>query len=349
MKKISKTFILFFLISIITQLKASEYEYQKSFGNLNFDDLVNDGDFKLPYGSVLDQSSNQIYITDCPTGVINVFDLDGNFLLKLPENCEVNNSKKNCFNLPADINFTVDSDTIVVSDEKLNTLTVLEDNKIIKQSNDLTSIGVSYLLGVDYDANEKHYAVVSSDNGKIFIIDENFNVKKEFGTLGHRDDQFYSAYYLKFFNSNLYIVDQGNKRIKIYDKNFKLKKILGKKKICSLRETFNNFKDYLFNIRNGALSGVSDIFVCYEESDHKLAFSIPHEIEIDNNGNIYIADTGNDRIKIYSPDFKLKKIISHTKIKMPKVISVSGDGRMMFVGTNNTENYGIHKFLLKSN
>lgn len=347
MKIIPKTLILFFIITIISQSYALEYKYQKSFGALNFNETINDGEFKLPYGSALDQSNNKIYITDCPTGVINIFDLDGNFLLKLPSDCEVNNGKKNCFNLPADVNFTVNKDTIVVSDEKLNTLTVLSNNKIIKQSTDLTSIGVSYLLGVDYDANKNHYAIVSSDNGKIFIIDENFNVKKEFGTLGHRDDQFYSAYYLKFFNSNLYIVDQGNKRIKIYDKNFNLIKILGKRTMCSLRETYYKLKDTLYNLNNVKISGVLNIFNCYEESDHKLAFSNPHEIEIDKNGNIYIADTGNDRIKVYSSEFQLKKIIKHTKIKMPKVISVSDDGKMMFIGTNDSVKYGIHKFQLK--
>ena len=347
MKYISKLLFIIFSTFIISHCQALNYEYEKSFGILNFNEPYSDGEFKLPYGSVIDESNNKIYVTDCPTGVINIFDLDGNFLLKLPKNCEVNNSKKNCFNLPADVNFTVNNETIVVSDEKLNTLTVLKDNKIIKQSTDLTSIGVSYLLGVDYDLDKNHYAVVSSDNGKIFIIDKNFGLKKEFGTLGNREDQFYSAYYLKFFKSNLYIVDQGNKRIKIYDENFKLKKILGKKVTCGLREIYSSLKDILNNLSDGKLSKFLNIFSCYEESDHKLAFSNPHEIDIDNNGNIYIADTGNNRIKIYSANFELKKIVKHKNIKMPKVVSASKDGKMLFVGTNDTIKYGIHKFQLK--
>ena len=117
--------------------------------------------------------------------------------------------------------------------------------------------------------------------------------------------------------------------------------------MCSLRETYYKLKDTLYNLNNVKISSVLNIFNCYEESDHKLAFSNPHEIEIDKKGNIYIADTGNDRIKVYSSEFQLKKIIKHTKIKMPKVISVSDDGKMMFIGTNDSVKYGIHKFQLK--
>ena len=41
------------------------------------------------------------------------------------------------------------------------------------------------------------------------------------------------------------------------------------------------------------------------------------------------------------------KSIKHKNIKMPKVVSASKDGKMLFVGTNDTIKYGIHKFQLK--
>lgn len=352
--KFHKIFILIYLLLFFDNhllAKNEKFNYVSSFGTVitELEDSSMTGEFLLPYGSLVDDKNEIIYVTDCPSGIINIFDLKGNFIKKLPDNCIHKNGSKNndCLNLPADINFVKDNSNIVVSDEGTDTLYLFKNHELVSKNN-LKDIGVKYLLGVDYNPKNDSYYVISSENGKIFELDNKFKIKKIIGKIGRLDSSFMGAYYLKYYKDKIFIVDQTNSRIKVYDDNLELKNIMGKKIFCSFGDIKNGLREIEINFDRGigrVLSTIQSIFTCYEDSEDPEAFSTPHELDIDKNGNIYIADTVNNRIKIYSSDLKLIRILKHDKIKLPKVVSISQDGNTMFVGSNQLDK-AVHKFEL---
>jgi DNA-binding beta-propeller fold protein YncE len=347
-KYFKNVLIIFALFFCSEQLVATEkkFVYVNSFADIKTDYPISQGDFLLPYGTVIDDDKKIVYITDCPTGVINVYNLDGKFLYRISKKCKsLTHKDPDCFRLPADINFVGNNNELVLSDEDTDYAYIIKNNEITESYN-LRKIGVSYFLGVDYSPQRKSFYVVSSETGEIYELDRKFKIKKKIGYNGTLNSGFSGAYYLKYHNEKLFVVDQTNSRIKIYDADLNLIHIIGKKKICSPRNIIRKMHEFIFiNNKKNFINDLQSIFTCYEESNHELAFTAAHEIDIDNKGNIYIADTLNDRVKIYSAKFKLIKILTHQKIKKPKIVSISKDGSILLVGGNDTKK-AVHKFVL---
>ena len=149
--KIHKIFILIYLLLFLDNHLFAENEkfnYVSSFGTVitDLEDSSMTGEFLLPYGSLIDDKNEIIYVTDCPSGIINIFDLKGNFIKKLPDNCIHKNGSKNndCLNLPADINF--------VKSETTNICTIEDPVEFVNEGINQTQVnvqrGVTFAAGL---------------------------------------------------------------------------------------------------------------------------------------------------------------------------------------------------------
>ena len=136
-----------------------------------------------------------------------------------------------------------------------------------------------------------------------------------YNTLGLDKASIFSSVFYK--NNYIYIADQGLNGIYVVDYDFNVVKLL---------YHFDN--------------------VDTEGNPFEDSFGGPQGITADDNGNIYVADSGNARILVFNPDYTLKMEIhksDHLALEglvfNPIDISVSYTGRIYVVGENVT--YGI--------
>lgn len=73
-------------------------------------------------------------------------------------------------------------------------------------------------------------------------------------------------------------------------------------------------------------------------TNSKNYFKNPQDIDIDKNDNLYIADTGNNRIVVMNPNYEVLTVISEAdgaKFKAPEGVFVDGDGDIYVADTGN--------------
>lgn len=88
----------------------------------------------------------------------------------------------------------------------------------------------------------------------------------------------------------------------------------------------SNYEEYIYNTSGESIEApqtYKPIKVIYGDEETDTVFSSPKDIDVDENGNVYLLDSGNDRILVYKPDFSLSFVITAPVISGEQ-ISFSG-------------------------
>lgn len=247
----------------ISKIDSKTGEILKSWGN-NL--------FIMPHGLEVDNQNN-IWVTDCGLHQVFKFDSNGNLLMTLGE-AKVSGNDSEHFNLPTDVAVSADG-SFYVSDGYGN-------SRVIKFSKD----GM-YLF--------------------------------EWGKFGDKQGEFNIPHGIDLDNEgNVYVADRENNRIQKFDAKGNFIALWQNKITEQLYSvTIDNKNQRLFGIDymtvNDTIVKGSDIFRFDLNTNLQMQFgrtgfydgpiSRYHDIQIDNEGNIYVGDILGNRIQ----KFRLKK------------------------------------------
>jgi len=276
------------------------YQFESAFGGEG-QEL---GRLALPYGSEISIKGGQerLYVTDCSRNNFNIFSLEGDILEVFGKHGE----GKDKFHTPADIK--IYDDKIFIIQERSHKIQVFSTaGRFLRSWGSNKGKGskeqgfFDHPLGVSISPDGLVY-VTDQGNNRVQVFDQKGNFKFTFGTKGSGPGEMLGPYYSKFHpNGNLYLVDRGNHRIQVFDKTGK------------------------FLFKWGANNGDGT------KGSRPGELDWPHEIEIDNDGRIYIADTFNNRIQIFDENGLLITIIDEGLFFWPKTVAVSSKGTL-FIG-----------------
>jgi DNA-binding beta-propeller fold protein YncE len=219
-----------------------------------------------------------------------------------------------------------------------------------------TMIGSSFFshpTGIIIDS-EGNLLIVDTGNDRVVKCDGEGEFLKETGGFGSEEGQFNRPTYVATDNGlNIYVVDTQNKRVQRFDRNLNF--------ISTIQiEPSENF--YGFGMLEGIavtsggellLSDIEDDYVI--KLDNFYAFERtfggfgygegslrdPLGISVDRKGNVYVADSQNDRVAIYDPFGNFLKSLGEKTLRKPGGVAVGEDG-LIYVA--NTEKNSIAIF-----
>ncbi|MCP6720046.1 MAG: 6-bladed beta-propeller [Patescibacteria group bacterium] len=317
------------IILIVWGVNSINKEQEKELGFSYERDLVwgsygtDEGEFDLPYGSdiIEDENGSFILISDCTNNNIQKFTLDGVFVSRFGEL----GSEPGQLDHPADLTIGPEGNIWIV-EEKNNRVSkftqegeFIDNFKILAESNSGKTINLLIEpLGITFDSSGNSY-ISNYGSNLVIKFDKNgelthfLNKKYESvngiidvqyaTTIGNKDAQFNQPYYIESDSEdNIYVVDRGNNRIQKFD------------------------PDGNFLLKWGRNGGDGTL------GDQPGEFNYPHEIAIDKHDNIYVADTRNKRIQIFTSEGEfLYQFGGEGIFVSPKTVSVDS-GLNVFVG-----------------
>ena len=277
-----------------------------------------DGKFQLPYGSTIykDRSGEEfLLITDCHNHNVQKFDLKGNFISKFGE--EGNGEGQ--LNTPADIAVSRDGNIWVVEERNDRVSKFDMDGKFIQHFSITTegvingepAILINILdspLSVAFNSKDEIY-ISNYGNNLVMQFDKERNFKNllnkhdplddlnKISQVGSEKAQFNSPYYLAIDSKdNVYVTDRGNNRI----------------------QKFSPDGEFLLKWGKNGGDGTA--------GDGNGEFDFPHEIAVDKNDNVYVADTMNKRVQVFdSRGNFLFKLGGEEVFVTPKIVAVDND------------------------
>ncbi len=219
-----------------------------------------------------------------------------------------------------------------------------------------TELGSSFLshpTGIAIDPQGNLF-IADTGNDRVVKCDGEGNFLKETGGFGWEEGQFNRPTYITTDNGlNIYVVDTQNKRIQRFDRNLNF--------ISTIQiEPSENFSGF------GLLEGVAvtsagelllsdieddcviklDNFYAYSRTFGGFGYGVgslrdPLGISVDRKGNVYVADSQNDRVATYDLFGNFLKSLGETTLRKPDGVTVGEDG-LIYVA--NTEKNSIAIF-----
>ena len=270
--------------------QESTYVLEYSWGSVG----TGDSEFRMPYGTVINDEKGWIYITDCYNQNVQVFDLTGNFLFKwgTPGDGESQ------FNYPGGIAINSQGHVYVPEEHNQRVQIFTADGQYLGQFGSSGSGDGQFgqPLGVAVDSKDNVY-VGDLKTHRVQKFDADGNFLLGFGKVGEGNGEFRGPYNISVdSDDNVYIIDRGNNRIQKFapDGTF-------------LTKWGRNDGDGTPGMRTGE-------------------FNWPHEIAIDRQDRIYVSDTYNQRIQVFSVEGTYMFSFGTAKEwGSPKTISVDRD------------------------
>jgi streptogramin lyase len=202
---------------------------------------------------------------------------------------------KNSYQLVNDVSFNADIFGFTVEgialDSSGNILYTDVLNKVVRKFSSngtaLSSFGNGTLTspgGLAIDSNGNVF--VADKSGAIKTFDANGNLLAQQNSTGHGTDEFDSPRGIAFdSNGNLYVADGGNHRILVFDANGEHKTTIGS--VISQESTAN----------------LPEFHKEYSELPWSY-LHLPFEAKVDSQGNVWVADTVNNRVQKFDSNGK---------------------------------------------
>ena len=222
------------------------------------------GEFKFPYGIAGDSQGN-VYVSDLYNGNVSVFDSKGNFLKYFAEQ----NPKEKVIESPGSLRIV--------------------DNKVY---------------------------VTDIQKSKVLIFDMEGKKVKEIGEPGLKPGQFRAPNALTVDkNGNLYVVDTGNQRIQVFDKEGKFIKVMNGSPDGKGSSVFvnprgigidsrgivyivSNLTHFIYGFDINDTTGKT-LFTFGGNGESNNQFALPNGLYVDENDQVYITDSTNQRVAVY--------------------------------------------------
>jgi DNA-binding beta-propeller fold protein YncE len=219
-----------------------------------------------------------------------------------------------------------------------------------------SALGSSFLshpTGITIDPGGNLFITDTGDD-RVVQCDKGGEFLQETGGFGWEEGQFNRPTYLATdYGLNLYVVDTQNKRVERFDRNLNF--------ISTIKiEPSENFSGFgllegiavtsvgellLSDIENDCIIKLDNLYA-YERTFGGFGYGEgslrdPLGISVDRKGNVYVADSQNDRVAIYDLFGNFLKSLGETTLKKPSGVTVGEDG-MIYVA--NTEKNSIAIF-----
>ena len=211
---------------------------------------------------------------------------------------------------------------------------------------DVAFVGVN---GIDVDSFGRVYAAGGDENAiLVFAPDGKFLRAWGKGTIKEKHQ-------LRIFNNKVYVADTGLHQMYEFDLNGKLLRSFGTRGKAGLGENeFNQPTDIAFGPKGDMFItdgyGNSRVVRLAPDGSFRLTwgkkgdkpgeFVYPHNIVIDKAGLVYVADRGNNRVQIFTPEGRFLR--QWTNVGKPFGLLLTDDGTM-FVSDGNPD--GPHRIL----
>ena len=284
--------------------EGGSYELIHSWGAYG----TGDAEFRMPYGTVINDDKGWIYVTDCYNQNVQVFDLTGNFLFKWG----TLGDGESQFNYPGGIAINSQGHVYVPEEHNHRVQIFTADGQYISQfgSEGREDGQFRQPLGIAVDSMDNVY-VADLKSNLIQKFDAEGNFLLSFGGKGNGNGQFRGPYNLAIDSAdNIYAVDRGNNRVQKFA------------------------PDGTFLLKWGRNGGDG------EPGMQTGDFNWPHELSIDKLDRIYVSDTYNYRIQVFSTDGE--HLFSFGTVKefgVPKTISVDKNYNMYVADPHGTLGY----------
>ncbi|OLS37843.1 6-bladed beta-propeller [Bacillus sp. MRMR6] len=219
-----------------------------------------EGEFKFPYGIAGDEKGN-VYVADLYNGNISIFDSKGKFIEYFKE---------------------------------------MEETKAIKAPGAIRIV------------EEKIY-VTDIEKNKIFVFNLKGEKLNEFGQAGLENGQLRAPNAIAVDkDGNIYVSDTGNQRIQIFDKDGQFVRAIngskdgvGSSTLVNPRGIAVDTRGIVYIVNNlshfvyGFDKNGEKVFEFGGMGDQNEQFYLPNGLVIDENDQIYITDTLNQRVVVY--------------------------------------------------
>jgi len=222
----------------------------------------------------------------------------------------------------------------------------------------LGSSFLSHPTGIAIDP-EGNLFIVDTGNDRVVKCDGEGKFIKETGGFGSEEGQFNRPTYIATDNGlNIYVVDTQNKRVQRFDRNLNFVSAI------SIESSENFFGFGLVGgiaVASGGELLLTDIeddyvikldnFYAYERTFGGFGYGEgslrdPLGISVDRKGNVYVADSQNDRMAVYDLFGNFLKSLGEKILRKPSGVTVGEDG-LIYVA--NTEKHSIAIFDLEGN
>ena len=284
--------------------EGSSYDLEHSWGAYG----TSDAEFRMPYGTVINDDKGWIYVTDCYNQNVQVFDLTGNFLFKWG----TLGDGESQFNYPGGIAINSQGHVYVPEEHNHRVQIFTADGQYISQfgSEGRGDGEFRQPLGVAVDSMDNVY-VGDLKSNRVQKFDAKGNFLLGFGGKGDDDGKFRGPYNIAVDSAdNVYVVDRGNNRVQKFA------------------------PDGTFLLKWGRNGGDG------EPGMQTGDFNWPHELSIDERDRVYVSDTYNYRIQVFSVDGEHLFSFGSTKeFGVPKTISVDKNFNIYVADPHGTLGY----------
>lgn len=249
-------------------------------------------------------SGNRIYVSDTGNQRVQVFDYNGNPLMKFGKNGKKQGEFRFPYGIAAD-----SSGKIYVSDLYNGNISVMsKDGEFLNYFSN--SVEIKSPAGLHIDKDRVYVADVALN--KIKVFDLNGQKLFEFGKTGTGKGEFQSPNGVWVTTDKIYVSDTGNDRVQVFNKLGGFLTVLSDK---------NDTGETLFVNPRGLGVDTRGVIYVVNNLTHQVfgfddlgtrlwsfgtmggeanQFFLPNGLYCDDQGRIYITDTVNQRVQVYS-------------------------------------------------
>ncbi len=204
-------------------------------------------------------------------------------------------------------------------------------------------------------ANNRIY-VSDSVKEQVFIFELDGTFVKAFGEPGDEPGQFRFPYGLAVDrDGNIYVADMKNQRIQVFDQDGQFLRVFersdgepfGSVAALAIHDGQLYVTELPGRISVFKLSGEKVLEIRDTGTDTALSF--PNGIAVDGNGDIYVADSNNNRILVFDSEGKLVRSFDGSSeagdspIGFPRGIAISNKGVVFVVSSMAHKVYGLSR------